>query len=314
MQYKHISVMIREVLQALNPKPGDNFIDCTLGGAGYTVELAKRVGPEGKVLSIDLDPMAIENAKKRLKEENLNNVILVRDNFKNIREVVQENWLQGGASFSGVVLDLGLSSAQLDDRSRGFSFQADTPLKMEFGEGVNSTEEIVNEWREKEIEKILREYGEEKHAHSIVNAISEARRKDRITSTGHLLEIIKSAVPTGYTNQKIHFATRTFQALRMATNGELENLENVLPDALALLKPGGRLVVVSFHSLEDRIVKEYFKKEGKDCLCPKEAPTCHCGHKKQIEIITKKIMAPMRDETKMNPRARSAKLRVAEKL
>jgi len=314
MQYKHIPVMIREAIEALSPKKGENYIDCTLGGAGYTIEIAKRIGPKGKVLSIDLDALAIENAKKRLKEEKLDNVILVQNNFKNIEEIVQKNWLQGGAGFSGVVMDLGMSSVHLDDRSRGFSFKYDTPLKMEFGEGENTTEEIVNDWSAGELEKILHEYGEERHSRVIAQAIKNARDKERITTTGQLIKIIKEAVPAGYINQKINFATKTFQALRIATNGELENVEKVLPQALRLLKPGGRIVVVSFHSLEDRIVKEFFKRESKNCVCTKADPICQCKHTKQLEIITKKILAPTAEEVKMNPRSRSAKMRVAEKI
>lgn len=314
MEYKHISVMIREVVEALDPKPGDNFIDCTLGGAGYTTELAKRILPNGKVLAIDLDTLAINNAQEKLRSENLDNVIIVQDNFRNIKEVVQKNWLQGGASFSGIVLDLGLSSAHLDDRKRGFSFQFDTPLKMEFGETSETTEEIVNRWSERELYKIIRDYGEEKHAYKIAKAIVDKRRDKKIKTTGELIEIISEVVPAFYKRQKIHFATKTFQALRMATNQELESLEKVLPQALELLKPGGRLVVVSFHSLEDRIVKNFFRDESKDCICSKKAPVCQCEHTKKLEIITRKALAPTVEEIKMNPRSRSAKLRVAEKI
>lgn len=306
--------MIREVIEALDPQEGENFIDCTLGGAGYTSEIAKRVGPKGKVLATDLDKLAIENAKEKLKKENLNNVILVQDNFKNIGKIVQENWLKGGANFSGIVLDLGLSSAHLDDQSRGFSFRNDTPLKMEFGEGDNSTEEIVNSWSKQELERILREYGEESHARIITMAIVEARKNGKIDSTGKLLEIIREAVPKGYINQRKHFAAKTFQALRIATNGELDSLEEVLPQALRLLKKGGRIVVVSFHSLEDRIVKNFFKNESKDCICPPKNQICQCGHKKQLKIITKKVLEPTKEEVKFNPRSRSAKMRVAEKI
>lgn len=306
--------MIREVLAALDPKPGQNFIDCTLGGAGYTVEIAKRIAPAGKIISFDLDTLAIENAKKRIKEENLDNIIIVQENFRNIKMAIQKNWLQGGASFSGVVMDLGMSSAHLDDRERGFSFLTDGPLKMEFGESDINTEAIVNDWSGREIERILREYGEEKYAHSIAKKIVENRHGQRITRTGELVEVIRSAVPAAYTRQKSHFATRTFQALRIATNEELESLEKVLPQALELLETGGRLVVVSFHSLEDKIVKEFFKKESRDCLCPKEVMHCQCGHKKTLEIITKKGLTPTAEEIKFNPRARSARIRVAEKL
>jgi 16S rRNA (cytosine1402-N4)-methyltransferase len=306
--------MLREVIEALHPEAGDNFIDCTLGGAGYTIELAKRVLPGGKILSIDLDSLAIQNAKDRLEKEKLNNVIIVQDNFRNITKVVQKNWLEGGASFSGIVLDLGLSSAHLDDRKRGFSFQFDTPLKMEFGETEETTEEIVNTWNEKDLFRVIRDYGEEKYAYKIAQAIVNKRKEKEIKTTGELVEIIGEAVPAFYKRKKIHFATKTFQALRMATNGELDSLEEVLPQALDLLAPGGRLVVVSFHSLEDRIVKNFFRGESKDCLCPKQAPICQCNHKKKLNIITRKSLMPTQEEIKMNPRARSAKMRVAEKI
>ncbi len=314
MQYKHISVMLREVLEAMHPEAGDNFIDGTLGGAGYTIELAKRILPEGKVLSIDLDNLAIQNAKNKLKEEELDNLIIVQDNFRNMKEIVQKNWLEGGASFSGIVLDLGLSSAHLDDKERGFSFQFDTPLKMEFGKAEETTEEIVNNWSEKDLSRVIREYGEEKYAYKIAQAIVDKRKEKTIKTTGELVEVVGEAVPAFYKRKRIHFATKTFQALRMATNGELESLEEVLPQALDLLAPGGRLAIVSFHSLEDRIVKNFLRQESKDCLCPKEAPICQCNHEKKINIITRKALMPTQEEIKINPRARSAKLRVAEKI
>jgi len=185
---------------------------------------------------------------------------------------------------------------------------------MEFGKGENTTEEIVNDWSKRELEQILREYGEESHSKIIAIAIVEARKEKRITTTGQLLQIIKETVPTGYINQRKHFAAKTFQALRIATNGELESLEEVLPQALKLLKKGGRIVIVSFHSLEDRIVKNFFRTESKDCLCPPQLPVCQCGHEKQLKIITKKVLAPTKEEVKINQRSRSAKMRVAEKI
>lgn len=308
--------MLEPALEYLNPKPNENFIDCTLGGGGYTFRIAEKIKPKGTVISIDLDDLAINNAKERMKKENFDNIILVQNNFKNIKEAVEDNWdIKKQGLFSGVVMDLGLSSAHLDDVNRGFSFKVDAPLKMEFGSGENTTEEIVNYWPEKELKRIIKDYGEENFSGRIASAIIAARKNDYIKTTGQLVDIISKAVPAFYREgrgAKIHFATRTFQALRIATNNELESLEKVLPASLDLLKPGAKIVVVSYHSLEDRIVKNFFKQESKDCLCPPEVPICRCGHKPRLKIISKKIILPNEEEIKNNPRARSAKMRVAE--
>ncbi len=341
MKYKHIPVMLGEVLEYLDPKPGQNIIDCTLGGAGYTVEIAKRIGENGRVLAVDLDEMAIENAKSLIADYKLQNIILAYGNFKDLQKIVNENRqvlsrsVQGdkdkkdgekSIKFDGIVFDLGLSSAQLKDPSRGFSFQLDAPLIMEFGIGnsefgMERTEDIVNKWRQEELERIIREYGEERFAGRIARSIVERRKEEPIKTTGQLVEAVRNAVPAAYKHghrrggaRKVHFATRTFQALRIATNMELENLEQSLPQAVDLLAPGGRVAVISFHSLEDRIVKRFFKKESKDCLCPPTLPICQCGHKARLKILTRKIVKPTEEEIKNNPRARSAKLRVAEKI
>ena len=305
--------MLREVVEYLHPSPGDNFIDCTLGGASYALEIAKRILPDGQLLAIDLDELAIKNAQKKIEQEKLNNIILVKDNFGNLENIAKENRLKGGAGFSGIVLDLGLSSAQLDDRERGFSFQFDAPLNMAFGSGVKEeTGVIVNRYRAEDLAAILKNYGEERFARSIARQIVAARP---LATTGQLLEAISRGLPAkAKRNSKIHWATRTFQALRIATNDELVNLQAVLPQALLLLKPGGRLVVVSFHSLEDRIVKNFFRNEAKDCLCPPAVPVCVCDHKRRLKILTAKPLTPSAAEIKNNPRARSAKLRAAEKL
>lgn len=317
MDYKHIPVMLTEVLEYLSPQPGDNFIDCTMGGGGYTLAIAEKCFP-GKVLTIDLDNLAIKNIKQRIKDKKQNNLIFVQDNFRNLKKIVEENWPdQGAADFSGIVLDLGLSSAQLDDGERGFSFKVDAPIDMAFGKNVNSdfnTRHILNNWGEKELNRILKDYGEEKYARSIAKAIVKARKSSELETTNQLIEIISSAVPGFYKRKKIHFATRTFQALRIATNEELESLQEVLPAAVGLLKKGGRLVVVSYHSLEDRIVKQFFKEISRDCICPKEVPVCQCDHEAEIKILTKKVVFPTDVEVKENPRARSAKMRVVEKL
>jgi 16S rRNA (cytosine1402-N4)-methyltransferase len=323
MQYQHTPVMLKEVLEYLDPQPGQFFIDCTLGGGGYTVAIATKVGERGKVLAIDLDEMAIENAKLQITNYKLQNVILAYGNFRDLQKIVKEKFKDEEAKFSGIVFDLGLSSAQLKDKSRGFSFQLDAPLDMRFAHHrlnteldrfYTDTQIIINRWPQEELERILREYGEERFAGRIARKIVENRKKKPIKTTGELVEIIAAAVPAAYKRKKIHFATRAFQALRIATNKELENLEVVLPQAVELLKKGGRLVVISYHSLEDRIVKQFFKKESKNCLCPPNTPVCQCGHIARLKILTRKVVKPTEGEIKNNPRARSAKMRVAEKV
>jgi 16S rRNA (cytosine1402-N4)-methyltransferase len=337
--------MLKEVLEYLNPKSGQYFIDCTLGGGGYTLTIAKKAGVKGRVLAIDMDKSAINNAEQIINKTKIKNIITSYGNFKNLQKIVEEKFKKRKAEWSGIIFDLGLSSAQLEDKSRGFSFQLDAPLIMEFarplrfakrfGRGIGdqesggeTTEDIVNKYKEEDLVKIIRDYGEEKYAKRIAQKIVEYRKNKQIKTTSELVNIIESAVPTTYKNnrrqghrnsgaggaRKIHFATRTFQALRIATNKELENLEIALPQAINLLKKGGKLIVISYHSLEDRIVKQFIKKESKDCLCAPDIPICQCGHKAKLKIITKNIIVPSEDEIKLNPRARSARMRVAEKI
>jgi 16S rRNA (cytosine1402-N4)-methyltransferase len=318
MEYKHVPVMLKEVIEYLKPKEGQVFFDGTLGGGGYTTELARLVGKKGKVLATDMDQLAIDNLKFKIKNLKLTNIELYHGNFKEITQVSKEIF-GGDVRYDGIVLDLGLSGAQLEDRDRGFSFRFDAPLDMAFGQTTrqqdNKTASILNKWEERDLEKIIREYGEERFSRRIAKAIVSARKNKKIVRTGELVEIIAGAVPAVYkNNQKIHFSTRTFQALRIATNDELVNLEKFLPFALDLLKPGGRLAVVSFHSLEDRIVKNFFKNENRICICPPKAPVCQCNHKARLKIISKKAISPGLEELKNNSRSRSAKLRVAEKI
>jgi 16S rRNA (cytosine1402-N4)-methyltransferase len=288
--------MLSKVLEYLQAKSGDKFIDGTLGGAGYTLAIAKALGEQGKIISLDLDELAIKNAQAEIKKAILNNVILVQDNFKNLKTVVAENF-PGRTKFNGIVFDLGLSSAQLDDANRGFSFKGERPLDMAFGSPAEkSTEQIVNSYPLPELTRIFREYGEEKQAYRIAKAIIEARKKKRLKTTTDLIAVIETAIPPRYFH-KINPATRIFQALRMETNEELKALETVLPIAVELLAPGGRLVVVSFHSGEDRIVKRFFR-----------AATVN------LQILTKKPLIPTEAEMDANPRSRSAKLRAAEKI
>ena len=315
MEYQHIPVMLKEVLDGLEARPGQTFIDCTLGGASYASALAHLVGDTGKVLAIDLDDLAITNAKERFKKEGISNVVLVQDNFRNLQTIVSDNFPKGFQA-DGVVLDLGLSSAQLSDESRGFSFQGDRPLDMAFNqEGHTSvaTTTIVNRYSLERLTHIFRVYGEEPKAYFLAKKIVEKRKGNWIRTTGQLLEIISQVIKSN-PRTKIHPATKVFQALRMETNYELEALKEVLPAAISILKPGGKLAVVSFHSGEDRIVKEYLKNESKDCICPSTVPVCVCGHKASLEILTKKPIPASNSESDLNPRARSAKLRLAQKI
>ena len=320
MEYRHVPVMLDDVLEYLKPNNGEYYIDGTLGGAGYTVAIAKKLGKNGKIMSFDLDPWAIENAQKILKEEKLDKVILENTNFKNIYESAENNFRKNKEKefddgiFSGIVFDLGLSNAQLEDSKRGFSFKDDTPLDMAFGDNNKRTWDLVNNYSREELENILKDLGEEKFYKRIVGAIFETRKKGSIDTTKDLVKIIENSVPSFYKRQKIHCATKTFQALRIETNEELKNIEKALPESLRLLKKGGRIAVISYHSLEDRIVKNLFKKESTDCLCPPRMPACQCGHKASIKIITKKILQASEEELARNPKARSAKMRVAEKI
>jgi len=291
MTYQHVPVMLKEVLEHLQVKPGKKYIDCTLGGAGYTTAIAEK---KGKVLAIDLDDLALNNARKIIEDRKLKNVILVKDNFKNLREIVVGEF-PAGTKFSGIVLDLGLSSAQLDDIERGFSFKGSRPLDMTFGPSDNSTEEIVNSYPLLELTRIFREYGEERRAYPIAKAIVQGRKKKRIKTTTDLVQIVEECVPKRF-HQRIHPATKIFQALRMETNTELDSLSQVLPSASDLLEKGGRLVVVSFHSGEDRIVKRYFKSD------------------EGLEILTKRPLIAGEEEVRVNSRSRSAKLRAAQKV
>ena len=319
MTYQHTPVMLKEVLEILNLEPGQKIIDCTLGGGGYSKAILEKIGAEGQVLAIDLDDLAIANAKLNFNPptggRNKNkNIILAHENFKNL-QIIVERYFDANTKFDGIVLDLGLSSAQLEDRSRGFSFNLPlAPLDMNFGEQIGETaENIINSWSAEDLAKIFRNYGEEKLAYKIALAIVSERKLERIMTAGQLAEIAVKATPKRF-QFKIHPATKIFQALRIAVNQELENLQSVLPQAINLLKPGGKLIVVSYHSLEDRMVKQYFRQEAKDCLCPPAMPICQCGHKASLKILNHSILRPTEEEVLKNPRSRSAKLRAASKI
>jgi len=287
----HIPVLLKEVIEALNIKPNSNYIDCTLNGGGHTREILKGNGPLGKVLGIEIDKEIFEKIEK----EKIERLVPVNDSYVNIRKAATEN---GFDKISGILFDIGMSSYHVDEAERGFSFNKDEPLIMNYSTGLTA-EEILNEWPEDEIEKILKEYGEEDFSRKIAKKIIERRKLEKIKSTLQLVSIIKEATPGWYHHGKKHFATRTFQALRISVNNELDNFRKALPEALNLLEKEGRLVVISFHSLEDRIIKEFLKEKEKSG---------------EVKIITKKPIVPTDEEIALNPRSRSSKLRIAIKI
>jgi 16S rRNA (cytosine1402-N4)-methyltransferase len=299
-----------EVLSALRPHSGGRYLDGTLGGAGHTSLLLDASAPNGQVLAIDADPLALERARALLPEAIAGGrLLLLHGNFAQMSELATS---AGFVSVDGVLLDLGLSSDQLADRERGFSFAQDAPLDMRFDttRGVSAAD-LVNTLPEAELADLLWRYGEERRSRAIARRIGEARQRQPITRTSELARLVAGVVhgrPGG-----IHPATRTFQALRIAVNDELANLEAVLPAAIGLLRPGGRLAVISFHSLEDRIVKRFFQQEERGCICPPELPECVCGRLPRLRIVTRHPLTASEAETATNPRSRSAKLRVAEK-
>lgn len=310
-EYRHVPVMLSECMDGLKLKSGGVYFDGTLGGGGHSYEILKRTSPDGKLVATDLDDYAIGRAKNRLKEFD-GRFTIVKDNFKNFRKIKEDLEIDG---FDGILLDLGVSSFQLDDRSRGFSYMAeDELLDMRMNqENPLTAITIINEYSEKELKKILSEYGEEKFSDRIARNIVAARSKSRIETVGRLNEIINESIPAKFKNDG-HPSKRTFQALRIEVNGELEGLGEAITDMARGLKKGGRLAVITFHSLEDRIVKRVFKDLETDCICDKSLPVCVCGKKKEIEIITKHPITASEEEQALNGRSKSAKLRIAEKV
>ena len=302
----HQPVMVEEVIQALGVEAGGRYVDCTLGTGGHAMAILDHASPGGQLLGIDADPKALEIARTRLVpyEES---ILLVNDNFVNLQKICLE---YSFFPVHGILFDLGLSSYQLSEKGRGFSFQHDAPLDMRYSPRQKiSAADIVNSYSEAELAGIIRVYGEERHAYRIARRIVEARP---IESTGNLARVVEEAV--GGRRGRIHPATRTFQALRIVTNNELENLRLALGQAVRLLGPGGRLVILSYHSLEDRLVKLFLSDEAKDCLCPPGTLVCSCHHRASLKILTKKPLKPSAAEVEANPRSRSAHLRAAEKL
>lgn len=319
MPTEHIPVLLEEVIHYLKPQPGQNYIDGTLGGGGHSQALLAKTKPDGRLLAIDLDEVALEKAGAHLQGDK-QRITFVHDNFSNIKQIYNEQFQLH--EINGILLDLGVSSLELEDRERGFSFQVDGPLDMRFDKRQSLTAaDIVNTWPFDKLKKVIQEYGQEKLAHEITTQIISARQAEPITKIKRLVEAILLAFRNKLGSQKevpwiggLHPATRTFQALRLAVNDELENLRKALPQCLDILATGGRLAIISFHSLEDKIVKDFFKTESRDCVCPPETPICQCGHTARVKIITKKVIIPTASEIEGNPRARSAKLRVAEKI
>lgn len=313
MEFHHSPVLLKEVIEKLNIKPDGIYIDGTIGGAGHSLEIYKRLNSKGILIGLDQDEFAVKTSEIRLKSAGGQaGIILVNTNFKNIKDVCFENNIQG---VDGILLDLGVSSHQLDEGERGFSYKKDAPLDMRMDRRGRLTAKIlVNEYSKEQLSEIIQNYGEERWAKRIAEFIVDAREKKPIESTGELVDIIKAAIPKGARREGPHPAKRTFQALRIAVNDELGVLEKAVSDGIELLKLGGRFCIISFHSLEDRIVKNTFYNRAKPCTCPPEFPVCICGKKPLVKIIGKKTIIPSKEEIEKNPRARSSKLRVVEKI
>lgn len=304
----HQPVLYHEIIHALQPNRGGAYVDGTLGAGGHAWGILEASQPNGRLLGLDLDPQAIELARQRLAPFE-GRVILEQASYTELSKQLSRIGWQG---VSGIVLDLGVSSMQIDTASRGFSFATDAPLDMRFSpQNPVSAADLVNHLPERELANLIFQYGEDRRARQIARAIINARP---ITTTRQLAEIVRRASGPERHKTHLHPATRTFQALRIEVNQELENLQSVLPQAVDALLPGGRLAIIAFHSLEDRIVKQYFQRESRDCICPPRQPICTCGHRAAIKILTKTPIRPTEQETAQNPRARSALLRIAEKL
>lgn len=310
MEFHHISVLLNEVLDSLSIKPDGIYVDGTLGGAGHSLEIVKRLR-NGKLIGIDQDPAALEKSKEVLADY-MDRVILIHSNYSGIKRVLREI---GFDKVDGILLDLGVSSHQLDTEERGFSHNKDAPLDMRMDTtGRFTAWDVVNTYSEGELEKILLEYGEEKWARRIAQFIVNERQEKTIDTTFELVTVIKKAIPKKVRMEGHHPAKKTFQAIRIEVNRELEVLTGAITDMVECLNPGGRLAIITFHSLEDRIVKEAFKELYKDCICPPELPKCVCDKRREIDIITRKPLTPSKEELEYNPRSRSAKLRVAERI
>jgi 16S rRNA (cytosine1402-N4)-methyltransferase len=310
MTKTHIPVLAGELIDLLDPRPGETAVDCTVGGGGHARLIAGRIGPAGTLIGVDRDPVAEERFAALSAEVPCTTRFIRADFVTALRELAEERLAP-----DLIYLDLGMSSMQVDTWTRGFSYAYDAPLDMRMDPAQELTaEEIVNTWDERRLARLLREYGEERYAGQIGRAIVRARRRDALTSTHQLVDTIKTAIPVPAQFAGGHPAKRTFQALRIAVNDELSQLEQALPVAWDLLAPGGRLAAISFHSLEDRLVKRFLVARARGCICPPELPVCVCGHDPEGELLNRRAVAPTPGEVAANPRSKSAHLRAARKL
>lgn len=310
MEFNHLSVLLDECIEGLAIKPEGIYVDGTLGGAGHSSEIVKKL-TTGKLIGIDQDENAIKKATAVL-EPYADKVMIVRNNFSQVKNVL---WFLDIPKIDGILLDLGVSSHQLDEGERGFSYQHDARLDMRMNrESALSAYEVVNDYTEEDLHRIISEYGEENWSKRIAQFIVEARSEKPIETTFELVQIIKNAIPKKARQDGPHPAKRTFQAIRIEVNNELGIIKDTIKDAVEMLNPGGRICIITFHSLEDRIVKDTFKELALNCICPKEYPVCMCDKKQEVKIITRKPIISNKEELENNPRARSAKLRIAEKL
>ena len=310
MEFKHVSVLLQETVDGLNVKPDGIYVDGTLGGGGHSYEVCTRLGAKGSIIGIDQDEAAIEAASIRLKDFG-EKVTIVRSNYCDMKSRLHE---LGIGKVDGIMLDLGVSSYQLDTADRGFSYREDAPLDMRMDQRSEMTaRDIVNDYSEMDLYRVIRDYGEDKFAKNIARHIVRERAKRPIETTGELTEVIRHAIPMKFQKKTGHPAKRTFQAIRIELNRELDVLRDSLDDMIDMLNPGGRLCIITFHSLEDRIVKSAFKKNENPCTCPSDFPVCVCGKVSKGRVITRKPILPSEEEMEVNSRSKSAKLRIFER-
>ena len=311
MEFKHVSVLLQETIDGLNVKPDGIYVDGTTGGGGHSYEICKRLGENGRLICIDQDTEALAAAEKRL-EPFAGKVTLVKSNYAQMKEVLKQ---QGIDKIDGIVLDLGVSSYQLDNAERGFSYREDAPLDMRMDrEQTLTARDIVNEYPESELYRVIKEYGEERFAKNIARNICKRRQGKPLETTFELVNVIRSSMPAKARNGKSHPAKRTFQAIRIECNQELEVLRQALGEMVDLLRDGGRISIITFHSLEDRMVKTSFRRQENPCTCPPDFPVCVCGNKPKGKVITRKPILPSEEECEQNTRSKSAKLRVFERI
>ena len=311
MEFKHIPVLFQEIMEIMAPKQGELFVDCTLGGGGHSRGFLERSGPDGYLIGIDQDTEALEAARQNLSAYS-ERVTYVHSNYSQLDEILN---LYAPEGVDGILFDIGVSSHQLDEKERGFSYMQDAPLDMRMDqEQILDAWHVVNTYKEEELVRILKEYGEERWAKRIAKFIVEFRRNKSIDTTGELVDIIKRAIPKGAREEGSHPAKRTFQAIRIEVNDELGVLERTIAVAVKHLKKGGRLGIISFHSLEDRIVKEQFRYFASDCVCPPELPFCQCDKVSEVEILTRKPVTASLEELELNSRAKSAKFQAVKKI